>query len=159
MGMVHYNYVEQHLLTIQFSPEIPFSLAIRFYKQTSGIIVNNNKYWLTLNLYGIWILEHKGATTLQKLGGNSGEAWISGAKHLRFEGGAKSEGEAQEKAGEGSREGLSEPLPRNCLEFRTSNRYIWCMVEREILSKKGSIKIGGSWPLDPHWLRSCLSRL
>ena len=74
MGMVHYHYVEQRLLTIQFSPEIPFSLAIRFYKQTSGIIVNNNKYWLTLNLYGIWILEHKGATTLQKLGGNSGEA-------------------------------------------------------------------------------------
>ena len=62
-------YVEQRLLTIRFSPAIRFSLAIRFYKPTSGVIVNNNKYWLSLNLYGIWILEHKGATTLQKLGG------------------------------------------------------------------------------------------
>ena len=57
-------YVEQRLLTIRFS------LAIPFYKPTSGVIVNNNEYyWLSLNLYGIWILEHKDATTLQKLEG------------------------------------------------------------------------------------------
>ena len=43
-----------------------FSPAIRFHKPTSGVIVNNNKY--RLNLYDIWILEHKGATTFQKLG-------------------------------------------------------------------------------------------
>ena len=42
--------------------------------------------------YGIWILEHKGATPLQKLGGgNSCEAQIM---RLRFEGGAQIEGEA-----------------------------------------------------------------
>ena len=69
MGMVPTLYVEQRLLTIRFSPAICFSLAIRFYKPTSGGIVNNNKYCLSLNLYGIWILEHKGATTLLKLGG------------------------------------------------------------------------------------------
>ena len=84
-------------------------------------------------------IEHKGATTLQKLGGNSGEARIRGVKRLRFEGEAQIESEAREKAGEGSGEGLSEPLPRNFLEFRTSNRYIWCMVERGILSKKGEV--------------------
>ena len=38
-------------------------------------------------------------------GGNSGEAQIRGAKRLRFEGGAQIEGEAREKAGEGSGEG------------------------------------------------------
>ena len=96
-------FVKQRLRTIQFSLAIRFSPAIRLYKQTSGVIVNNNKYWLSLNLYGIWILEHKGATTLQKLGegGNSGEARIRGAKRLRFEGGAQIEGEAREKAGRG----------------------------------------------------------
>ena len=62
-------YVEQRLLTIRFSPAIRFSLAIRFYKPTSGVIVNDNKYWLSPNSYGIWILEHKGATTLQVAGG------------------------------------------------------------------------------------------
>ena len=46
-------YVEQRLLTIRFSPAIRFSLAIRFYKPTSGVIVNNNKYWLSLNLCGL----------------------------------------------------------------------------------------------------------
>ena len=89
---------------------IRFSLAIRFYKPTSGVIVNNNKYWLSLNLYGIWIPEHKGATTLQKLGGgNSGEARIKGTKRLRFEGGAQIEDEAREKAGRGPGRGLSDP--------------------------------------------------
>ena len=53
----------------------------------------------------MWILEHKGASTLQKLGGNSGEAPIRGAKRLRFEGGAQIEGEARKKTGEGSGEG------------------------------------------------------
>ena len=53
-------YAKQRLLTIRFL------LEIRFYIPTSGVIVNNNKFWL--NLYDIWILEHKGATTLQKLG-------------------------------------------------------------------------------------------
>ena len=43
--------------------------------------------------------------TLQKLGGNSVEARIRGAKRLKFEGGAQIEGKAREKAGKGSGEG------------------------------------------------------
>ena len=31
--------------------------------------------------------------------------------------------------------GLGEPLPRKFLEFQTSNRSLWCIVEREILKK------------------------
>ena len=38
-------------------------------------------------------------------GVNSGEARIRGAKRLRFEGGAQIEGEAREKAGEGTGKG------------------------------------------------------
>ena len=38
-------------------------------------------------------------------GGNSGEAQLRGAKRLKFEGGAKIEGKAREKAGKGSGEG------------------------------------------------------
>ena len=84
-----------------------FRLQFVLYESTSGVIVNNNKYWISLNLYGIWILEHKGAATLQKLGGNSGEARIKGAKRLKFEGGAQIEDEAREKAGGGVRGGGS----------------------------------------------------
>ena len=35
---------------------------------SSQLPLSENKYWL---IYNIWILEHKGTTTLQKLGGNS----------------------------------------------------------------------------------------
>ena len=77
----------------------------------------------------------QGRNHASKVGGNSGEARVRGSKRLRFEGGDQIEGEAWEKAEEGSGEGLSEPVPRKFLEFRTSNRYIWCMVKREILSE------------------------
>ena len=54
MGMVHYimlNKSEQRLLTIiQFLPAIRFSHAIRFYKPTSGVIVNNNRLNIGLAL-------------------------------------------------------------------------------------------------------------
>ena len=40
-----------------------------------------------------------------KVGGDSGKARIRGAKRLRFEGGARIEGQARERAGEGSGEG------------------------------------------------------
>ena len=50
----------------------------------------------------------RGAATLQKLGGSeSGEARNEGAKRPRFEGEARIEGEARERAGEGSGEGGS----------------------------------------------------
>ena len=32
--------------------------------------------------------------------------------------------------------GLGEPLSKTFLEFRTSNRSIWCIVEREILRNR-----------------------
>ena len=70
-------------------------------------------------------------------GGNSGEARIRGAKRLRFEGGTQIKGVAREKAGRGQGRGLSEPFPRNFLEFRTSNRYIWCMVEGNLVQERG----------------------
>ena len=48
----------------------------------------------------------RGAATLQKLGGSkSGVARIEGAERPRFEGEARIEGEARERAGEGSGEG------------------------------------------------------
>ena len=129
MGMVHCNYVEQRLLTIRFSPAIRFSLEILFYKPTSGVIVNNNKYWLSLNFYGlVWILEH--STREQP----RFKSWGGGAIQAKPESGVRSAWDLRAKP---SGEGLSEPLPRNFLEFRTSNRYIWCMVEREILSENG----------------------
>ena len=46
-----------------------------------------------------------------KVGGDSGEPRIRGAKRLRFEGGARIKGEAQKTAGEGSREGALSPSP------------------------------------------------
>ena len=72
-------YVNQLLLTIRFLP------VNRFYEPT-GIIVNNNTFWL--NLYDIWILEHKGATMLQKSGAIRVKPESGGEKCLRFEGGA-----------------------------------------------------------------------
>ena len=47
-------YVKQHLLAIRLLPVIRFSPAIRFYKSTFGVIVNNNKHRLMII---IWILE------------------------------------------------------------------------------------------------------
>ena len=38
----------------------------------------------------------------------------------------------RKSGGRGLGRGLGEPLPRNFLEFRTSNRSIWCIVERGI---------------------------
>ena len=79
------------------------------------------------------IIIQQGRNHDSKVGGSeSGEARIEGAKRLRFEGEARIEGEARERAGEGSGEGLGEPLPRKFLEFRTSNRSIWCIVEKGI---------------------------
>ena len=127
MGMVHYNMLSNaYLFTIRFlslirffSPAIRLSPAIRFYKPTSGVIVNNSKYWL--NLYDIWILENKGGTTLQKLRSirakpESG-AWS--AWDLRAE--TESRAKPEQKRGSGLGRGLGEPLPRKFLEFRTSN--------------------------------------
>ena len=74
-------------------------------------------------------LYSKGAATLQKsVRSESSEARIEGAKRPRFE------GEARERAGGGGLgEGLTEPLLRKSLEFQTSNRSIWCIVEKENL--------------------------
>ena len=77
----------------------------------------------------IWILEHKGATTLQKLGAREAiqakpESGARSAGDLRAE--PKSRARPEKKRGGVRRSrGLSESLPRNLLEFRISNRYIW----------------------------------
>ena len=69
---------------------------------------------------------------LQKLrGSESGEARIEGAKCPRFEGEARIESKARVRAGGWVWGGGS--FPRKFLEFRTSNRSVWCIVEREIL--------------------------
>ena len=104
------------------------------------------------NLYGIWILEHKGATTLQKLGGggNSGEARIRSAKRLRFEGGAQIEGKPQKKRWRG--QGRGSVSPSLGFFFGISNFKSLHLVyggKGNLFQKWGSIKIGGSWPLDP----------
>ena len=64
--------------------------------------------------------DDKGATTAQIL-------W--GRKRAKPESRAKPEKER----GRGLGRGLGEPLPRKYLDFRTSNRSIWCIVEMEIL--------------------------
>ena len=47
------------------------------------------------------------------------EARTYGAKRLRIEGKARTEGEARDRAGEGSEEGLGEPLPRKLVKIET----------------------------------------
>ena len=63
-----------------------------------------------------------------------GKARVEGAKRPRIEGEARTEGEAREKAGEGSGEGLGEPLPRKFLKNRTWNHSFWCIFEAIILN-------------------------
>ena len=64
--------------------------------------------------------ESTGATTVQQLGGPNQAKPESRAK-------------PKKERGRGLGRGLGEPLPRKVLEFRTSNRSIWCILETEIL--------------------------
>ena len=54
-------------------------------------------------------------------------------KSVRFVG--ESRPTSEKERGMGLGRGLGEPLSRKFSEFRTSNRSIWCIVEREILKK------------------------
>ena len=61
-------------------------------------MISNSMFF---NLYTP-VITSRGAATLQKLGGSeSGEARNKGAKRLRFEGEARIEGEARDRAGGG----------------------------------------------------------
>ena len=141
MGMVYYM-LSNACLAIRFSPAIRISLANRFINRLLAF-VNNNKYWLSFNLYGIWIREHKGATTLQKLGGNSGEVRIRGVKRLRFEGGAQIEGEARKSEGEVRGGGSVRNFWNFELKIVTSGGW-WIGGKGNLVQKWESIKIGGS---------------
>ena len=79
----------------------------------------------------------KSATTLQKLGGpNSAtpESRTRNAWDLRTKPESRAKSEKERGRGLGRR--LGELLHSKFWEFRTSNRSIWCIVEREILKKK-----------------------
>ena len=117
MGMVHYMLSNAYSI---FACDLFFRLQFVFINRLLALFVNNNEYWLSFNLHGIWILEHKGATTFQKFGEcNSGEAWIWGAKRRRFEGGTQIEGKSREKAGRGGAQWALTSRPphwlRSCL--------------------------------------------
>ena len=86
-------------------------------------------------VFHIYIRAHKGATTLQKLGGPNRAKPESSAQSARYSR-AKPESRATpEKKREGGVWGSMSPSPENCLEFRNSNRSIWYIVEKGILKK------------------------
>ena len=137
--------VEQRLLTIRFSPAIRFSLAIRFYKPTPGI----------------WILEHKGGNHASKVGGQFRRGPIQAREAPEIWGRSPNRGRNPRKSRGGVRGGGSVSPSLGFfwnfdLQIVTSG--VWW--KGKSCQKMGVNKIGGgSWTLQPHWLRSCLSRL
>ena len=60
---------------------------------------------------------------------------FKGSERLRIRSKPERRGEAREWMGEGSGEGLNEPLPRNFLKNRIWNHCYWCIFDANIWNK------------------------
>ena len=96
--------------------------------------------------------ESRAQPRFKSWGGKFRRKPASGADSCLSEGGVKL---GQPESGGGGRGGFCEPHPRNICNSCNSKCYIWCMVEREILSKNGINKNWGWEVLTPRPTIGC----
>ena len=91
-------------------------------------------FMLTLCRNKVYIQREQGRNHASKVGGPNRaktESRAQSARDLRAK--PESRAKTEEEQGRGLGRKLGESLPDIFLEFRTSNRSIWCIVQREIL--------------------------